>query len=166
MSLRQGPPPTIMISSLSFRMFMFVFPVCHVLNYEYAENNNKKNNNNNTMQALVSSLSESFDSLPRLPATYSVSVSLFVLLLRGRVMDRTHCGLCADVVKFPRKNMAVMRNEECSQNINQVPGSLQPASRYFCVCVNVCVCFAATLSSFSMQLYIQLLGFNHIVCTL
>lgn len=42
MSLRQGPLPTIMISSLSFRMFMFVFPVCHVLNYEYAENNNKK----------------------------------------------------------------------------------------------------------------------------
>lgn len=35
------------ISSLSFRMFMLVFPVCHVLNYEYAENNNNDDNNDN-----------------------------------------------------------------------------------------------------------------------
>lgn len=39
------------ISSLSFRMFMLVFPVCHVLNYEYAENNNNDNNNNNKKTA-------------------------------------------------------------------------------------------------------------------
>lgn len=35
------------ISSLSFRMFMLVFPVCHVLNYEYAENNNNDDNDDN-----------------------------------------------------------------------------------------------------------------------
>lgn len=37
-------------------MFMLVFPVCHVLNYEYAENNNndnnkKKNSNKNGAEA-------------------------------------------------------------------------------------------------------------------
>lgn len=55
------------ISSLSFRMFMLVFPVCHVLKYEYAENNNNDNNKKKKETAsrmqqrrpLVSSLSES-----------------------------------------------------------------------------------------------------------
>lgn len=49
----------VMISSLSFRMFMLVFPVCHVLNYEYAENNNKKTTTTQC-RVMVSSLSESF----------------------------------------------------------------------------------------------------------
>lgn len=38
------------ISSLSFRMFMLVFLVCHVLNYGYAENNNNDDNNKKKRQ--------------------------------------------------------------------------------------------------------------------
>lgn len=50
-----------MISSLSFRMFMLVFPVCHVLNYEYAEKNKKTTTTTTTQcQIKVSSPSESF----------------------------------------------------------------------------------------------------------
>lgn len=64
-----------MISSLSFRMFMLVFPVCHVLNYEYAENN-KKPTSKTRGGIMVSSLIQWCSTLTAAAASMSASLSL------------------------------------------------------------------------------------------
>lgn len=75
-----------MISSLSFRMFMLVFPVCHVLNYEYADNNKKKTT---TEQLECGVCSQGVMSLVSTKHLHHLSLecNLFVWLLGEIVMD-------------------------------------------------------------------------------
>lgn len=76
---------------------MLVFPVCHVLNYEYAENNNKKT----TQVGFWCPV-----SLSHFMVFYPDSLPLFVLLFRGTVMDGSHC------CKIPPQNMVIWHSDE------------------------------------------------------
>lgn len=100
------------ISSLSFRMFMLVFPVCHVLNYEYAENNKKQQQHNVQPQWIISWCY----TLTACPVSQppTLSLSLFVLLLRGCVINGAWYTLWPEqeCCKMPPQNMPIWHGDE------------------------------------------------------